>query len=104
MGKFGRPHRSRRREGLLRQEKRPASAPAQHCRKYLFPRASFGGGRRRATPMNDRPRVHDFDWVLLAIAGAITVVGLLEIYSSTHASAMAGMQWKQLMWIGIGVA
>jgi rod shape determining protein RodA len=54
--------------------------------------------------MKDRPRVHDFDWVLLAIAGAITLMGLLEIYSSTHASAMAGMQWKQLMWIGIGVA
>ncbi len=54
--------------------------------------------------MKDRPRVHDFDWVLLAIAGAIALVGLLEIYSSTHASAMAGMQWKQLMWIGIGVA
>ena len=27
----------------------------------------------------------------------------MEIYSSTHASAMAGMQWKQLMWIGIGL-
>ena len=30
-------------------------------------------------------------------------MGVLEIYSSTHASAMAGMQWKQLMWIGIGL-
>ena len=28
---------------------------------------------------------------------------MLEIYSSTHASAMAGMHWKQLMWIGIGI-
>ena len=54
--------------------------------------------------MKDRPRVHDFDWSLLAIAGTISAIGVIEIYSSTHASAMAGMQWKQLMWIGIGLA
>jgi rod shape determining protein RodA len=54
--------------------------------------------------MKDRPRVQDFDWPLLAIAGTISALGVLEIYSSTHASAMAGMQWKQLMWIGIGLA
>src|SRR5579863_10787876 len=54
--------------------------------------------------MKDRPRVQDFDWPLLAIAGAISALGVLEIYSSTHASAMAGMQWKQMMWIGIGLA
>ena len=53
--------------------------------------------------MKDRPRIQDFDWTLLAIVGAISLVGVLEIYSSTHASAMAGMQWKQLMWIGIGI-
>jgi rod shape determining protein RodA len=54
--------------------------------------------------MKDRPRVQDFDWTLLAIVAAITSVGLAEIYSSTHASAMAGLQWKQLMWIGLGIA
>jgi len=53
--------------------------------------------------MKDRPRVQDFDWTLLAIVGAISAIGLLEIYSSTHASAMNGMQWKQVIWIGIGV-
>ncbi|MGC1384901.1 MAG: rod shape-determining protein RodA [Candidatus Acidiferrales bacterium] len=53
--------------------------------------------------MKDRPQVQDFDWVLLAIVAAINGLGVLEIYSSTHASAMAGMQWKQLMWIGIGL-
>jgi rod shape determining protein RodA len=53
--------------------------------------------------MKDRPRVQDFDWPLLAIAGTISALGVLEIYSSTHASAMAGMQWRQLMWIGIGL-
>ena len=54
--------------------------------------------------MKDRPRVQDFDWTLLAIVAAISAFGLAEIYSSTHASAMAGLQWKQLMWIGVGIA
>jgi rod shape determining protein RodA len=53
--------------------------------------------------MKDRPHVQDFDWPLLGIVGVISLLGVLEIYSSTHASAMAGMQWRQLMWIGIGV-
>jgi len=54
--------------------------------------------------MKERPHVQDFDWTLLAIVGAISALGLLEIYSSTHSSAMAGIHWKQLMWIGIGLA
>jgi rod shape determining protein RodA len=53
--------------------------------------------------MKDRPRTQDFDWALLAIVAAITGIGILEIYSSTHASAMAGIQWKQLMWVGLGI-
>ncbi|HEV2348425.1 MAG TPA: rod shape-determining protein RodA [Terriglobia bacterium] len=53
--------------------------------------------------MKNRPQIHDFDWILLGLVGAISGLGVLEIYSSTHASAMAGMQWKQLMWIGIGI-
>jgi rod shape determining protein RodA len=55
--------------------------------------------------MKDRPRVQDFDWALLAIVAAINAIGVLEIYSSTHASAnMVGLQWRQLTWIAIGVA
>jgi cell division protein FtsW (lipid II flippase) len=54
--------------------------------------------------MKDRPRTQDFDWALLAIVAAISTIGVLEIYSSTHAAAnMAGLQWRQLTWIGIGV-
>ena len=53
--------------------------------------------------MKDRPRTQDWDWPLLGIIGAISTLGVLEVYSSTHASAMAGMHWKQLMWIGIGL-
>lgn len=52
--------------------------------------------------MKERLR-HDFDWTLLAIVMAICTIGMLEIYSSTHASPMAGMQWRQAMWIGLGL-
>lgn len=54
--------------------------------------------------MKDRPQIQDFDWPLLAIVAAISALGVAEIYSATHASAMTGMQWRQLIWIGIGVA
>jgi rod shape determining protein RodA len=54
--------------------------------------------------VKDRPRTQDFDWTLLAIVGAISGLGLLEIYSSTHASGMVGLQWKQLTWIAVGLA
>jgi rod shape determining protein RodA len=53
--------------------------------------------------MKDRPRIQDWDWPLAAIVAAISTMGVLEVYSSTHASGMAGMHWKQLMWIGIGL-
>jgi rod shape determining protein RodA len=53
--------------------------------------------------VKDRPRIQDWDWPLLAIIGGISTLGVLEVYSSTHASSMAGMQWKQLMWIAVGL-
>jgi rod shape determining protein RodA len=53
--------------------------------------------------MKEHSSIQDVDWTLLAIVGAISAIGVLEIYSSTHASAMTSMHWKQLMWIGIGV-
>ena len=53
--------------------------------------------------MKDRPRIQDWDWPLAAIITAISTLGVLEVYSSTHTSGMAGMHWKQLMWIGIGL-
>ncbi len=54
--------------------------------------------------MRENPRVLEFDWTLMAIVGAICAIGVLEIYSSTHASGMAGLQWKQVMWIAVGLA
>jgi rod shape determining protein RodA len=53
--------------------------------------------------VKDRTHIHDFDWALLAIVFAICAMGMLEIYSSTHNSAMAGMHWRQAIWIGLGV-
>ena len=52
--------------------------------------------------MRDQGRLFDLDWWLLTIVMVICFVGLLEIYSSTHNGALRGMQWKQLLWIGIG--
>jgi len=54
--------------------------------------------------MKERPRIQDYDWSLLAIVFAISGLGVAEIYSSTHASGMAGMQYRQLIWIAIGIA
>jgi rod shape determining protein RodA len=53
--------------------------------------------------MRNRPHISDLDWWLMAIVGAICALGVLEIYSSTRNSAMAGMQWRQLLWLGLGL-
>lgn len=53
--------------------------------------------------MREPTHTFEFDWWLLTIVMTICVVGLLEIYSSTHGNSLHGMQWKQLGWIGIGL-
>ncbi|MGH9709580.1 MAG: rod shape-determining protein RodA [Candidatus Acidiferrales bacterium] len=53
--------------------------------------------------MRERTHTFEFDWWLLTIVMTICLVGLLEIYSSTHGSVLHGMQWKQLTWIAIGL-
>ena len=45
----------------------------------------------------------DYDWPLLTIVFSICGVSVLEIWSATHMSNLAGMQWKQVSWIGIGI-
>jgi rod shape determining protein RodA len=50
-----------------------------------------------------RPNIGAFDWWLLTIVGVICAVGVLEIYSSTRNSSIAGMQWRQLIWISLGL-
>ncbi len=47
----------------------------------------------------------DFDWWMLLIVLAICALGIIEIYSATHESPkpLAGMHWRQLTWVGVGI-
>src|ERR1700724_1278830 len=54
--------------------------------------------------MKDAPGTRDYDWWLLAILAAICAVGVIEIYSATHGSSLAGMHMKQIRWLVIGFA
>ncbi|HEY2459796.1 MAG TPA: rod shape-determining protein RodA [Candidatus Acidoferrum sp.] len=52
--------------------------------------------------MKDGPGTRDYDWWLIAILLAICALGVLEIYSATHGSALAGMHMKQVRWLIVG--
>jgi rod shape determining protein RodA len=52
--------------------------------------------------MNDVTGRHDYDWWLLAILTMICTLGVLEIYSATHGSSLAGMHMKQVRWLAVG--
>jgi rod shape determining protein RodA len=52
--------------------------------------------------IKDAPGARDYDWWLLAIMAAICTLGVIEIYSATHGSALAGMHMKQVRWLIIG--
>src|SRR5580704_2788775 len=52
--------------------------------------------------MKDAPGTRDYDWWLLAILAAICALGVIEIYSATHGSSLAGMYMKQIRWLAIG--
>ncbi|HEV2382639.1 MAG TPA: rod shape-determining protein RodA [Terriglobia bacterium] len=45
----------------------------------------------------------DLDWLLLAVAAALAAVGVVEIYSTTLHSTLAGQYRKQLDWVILGV-
>lgn len=54
----------------------------------------------------DRRLVSHFDWTLFGIAGAITMMGMVTIYSATYRIAAAqslGLASRQLYWICIGL-
>ena len=52
--------------------------------------------------MNETTTTRDYDWWLLAIVAAICALGVVEIYSATHGSVLAGMHSKQIRWLVIG--
>ena len=53
--------------------------------------------------MKEGQGTRDYDWWLLALVLAICTIGVLEIYSATHASGLAGMHTRQVRWLIIGV-
>ena len=52
--------------------------------------------------MRETPGIRDYDWWLIAILLTICTLGVLEIYSATHGSALEGMPSKQVRWLLIG--
>jgi rod shape determining protein RodA len=44
-------------------------------------------------------RTRDIDWFLLGLALAIAIIGVVEIYSATLHSPLAGLYKKQIFWI-----
>jgi rod shape determining protein RodA len=52
--------------------------------------------------MKDGPGTRDYDWWLIAILCAICTIGVVEIYSATHGSSLAGMHTKQVRWLVVG--
>ncbi len=53
--------------------------------------------------MKDAQGTRDYDWWLVAILAAICALGVIEIYSATHGSALVGMHTKQMRWLVVGV-
>ena len=49
--------------------------------------------------MGRRFRISDIDWFLLGLALAIAAIGVVEIYSTTLHSPLAGQYKKQIYWI-----
>jgi rod shape determining protein RodA len=49
--------------------------------------------------MSMRFRFRDVDWVLLGLAVAIAVIGVVEIYSTTQHSALQGQFKRQIYWL-----
>ncbi|MGA2483832.1 MAG: rod shape-determining protein RodA [Candidatus Acidiferrales bacterium] len=53
--------------------------------------------------MAEIQRTRDYDWWLFAIVLGICTIGVVEIYSATHASHFAGMHIRQIWWIVLGI-
>ena len=45
----------------------------------------------------------DFDWLMLGVLLSISLLGVVEIYSSTANTSFAGAHTKQLAWIAVGM-
>jgi rod shape determining protein RodA len=52
--------------------------------------------------MRESQGIREYDWWLLALVFTICGIGILEIYSATHASHFAGMHTRQIWWVVVG--
>ena len=52
--------------------------------------------------MKESAGIREYDWWLLTTAYGICGIGVLEIWSATHASHLAGMHMHQIYWIMLG--
>ena len=53
--------------------------------------------------MGMRFKFRDIDWLLLAVAIAIAIIGVVEIYSTTQHSALQGQYKKQIYWLILSI-
>jgi rod shape determining protein RodA len=53
--------------------------------------------------MRGRGRFAEFDWWMVALALALCGLGLVEIFSATRHTSLAGLALRQLEWIGMGL-
>ena len=53
--------------------------------------------------MKEGTSIRDYDWWLLATVFSICGIGVLEIWSATHASHLAGMHTQQVYWVVLGI-
>jgi rod shape determining protein RodA len=55
------------------------------------------------TRLTSRQYWKDFDWLLLAAAGCLSLISLVEIYSSTMAQPSDNFFLRQVAWVGVGI-
>ena len=48
--------------------------------------------------------IKDFDWAMLSLVGAISALGVMQIYSTTIHTKFAGAHIRQIYWIVGGIA
>ena len=53
--------------------------------------------------MTGQHSARDFDWVLIGLALAISVLGVIEIYSATQNTEWHNAHLRQMMWVAIGL-
>ncbi|MBI4463700.1 MAG: rod shape-determining protein RodA [Acidobacteria bacterium] len=53
--------------------------------------------------MTKQVSLRDFDWLLVGIVLLISILGVVQIYSTTANTKFAGAHWKQIYWVLLGL-